>query len=81
MWISWKWHCLCCFSIPAMIPIKRHHVGAPDVVQFAGLLILIDVICKLFGPGVHAHLTVSTVALLSTGLFLLIWPMSLKARE
>jgi hypothetical protein len=64
-----------------MIPMKRHQVGAPDVVQFAGLLILIDVICKHFGPGVHAHVTVSGLAFLAVGLFFLIWPMSLKARQ
>jgi hypothetical protein len=64
-----------------MTPIKRHHVGAPEIVQFAGLLILIDVIAKHFGPGVHTHLTLSTIALLATGAFLWIWPMSLKARQ
>jgi hypothetical protein len=64
-----------------MTPIKRHQVGAPEIVQFAGLLILIDVIAKQFGPGAHTHLTLSTVALLATGVFLWIWPMSLKARQ
>jgi hypothetical protein len=64
-----------------MTPLKRHQVGAPDIVQFAGLLILIDVICKHFGPGLHTHMTLSGLALLAAGLFLLIWPMSLKARQ
>jgi hypothetical protein len=64
-----------------MTPFKRHQVGAPEIVQFAGLLILIDVICKHFGPGVHAHLSPSGIALLAAGLFLFIWPMSLKARQ
>jgi len=64
-----------------MTPIKRHHVGGPEIVQFAGLLILIGVIAKQFGPGVHVHLTLSTVSLLAAGIFLWIWPMSLKARQ
>jgi hypothetical protein len=56
-------------------------VGAPEVVQFAGLLIIIGVICKHFGPGLHTHITLSAIAFFVAGLFLLIWPMSLKARQ
>jgi hypothetical protein len=65
----------------AMTPFKRHQVGAPEIVQFAGLLILIVVICKHFGPGLHAHLTQPAITFLAIGLFLMIWPMSLKARQ
>jgi hypothetical protein len=56
-------------------------VGAPEIVQFAGLLIVIVVICKHFGPGLRGHMTLSAIAFLAAGLFLLIWPMSLKARQ
>jgi hypothetical protein len=64
-----------------MTPFKRHQVGAPEMVQFAGLLIFIVVISKHFGPGAHIHMTLSAIAFLAVGLFLLIWPMSLKARQ
>jgi hypothetical protein len=65
----------------AMTPLKRHPIGGPDIVQFAGLLILIALIYKHFGPGVHAPVTLSVIFFFAIGLFLLAWPMSLKARE
>jgi len=46
-----------------------------------GLVILIDLIYKHFGAGAHAPVTLSAIAIFATGLFLLIWPMSLKARQ
>jgi hypothetical protein len=64
-----------------MTPSKRHQVGGPEIVQFAGLMILIDMIYKYFGSSVQAHVTPSAVAFFVTGLFLLLWPMSLKARQ
>jgi hypothetical protein len=64
-----------------MTPLKRHEVGGPELVQFAGLLILIDIIYKNFGSGVQAHATGGTITFFATGLFLLLWPMSLKARQ
>jgi hypothetical protein len=64
-----------------MTPVKRHQVGGPEIVQLAGLLILIDLIYKHFGPGACAPLTVPSLAVFAAGLFLLIWPMSLKARQ
>jgi hypothetical protein len=64
-----------------MTPSKRHQVGGPEIVQFIGLLILIGMDYKYFGPGVHIPLTLSAVTVFATGLFLLIWPMSLKAKE
>jgi hypothetical protein len=38
-------------------------------------------ICKHFGPGLHTHLTPSSIAFVAAGLFLLIWPASLKAKH
>jgi hypothetical protein len=64
-----------------MTPLKRHHVAGPEIVQFIGLLILIAVIQKQFGPGVHFHSMLSVVSVFTTGLFMLVWPMSLKARQ
>jgi hypothetical protein len=64
-----------------MTPVKRHQVGGPEIVQFAGLVILIDVIYKFFGSGVQVHVTLSAIIFFATGLFLLLWPMSLKARQ
>jgi hypothetical protein len=64
-----------------MEPSKRHQIEGPDIVQFMGLLILIDLIYKHFGPGMHAHFTVSAIVAFVAGLFLLIWPMSVKARQ
>jgi hypothetical protein len=64
-----------------MTPSKRHQVGGPEIVQLAGLLMLIDVIYKYFGAGVNIPVTLSTVAVFAAGLFLFVWPMSLKARE
>ncbi len=64
-----------------MTPLKRHQVGGPEIVQFIGLAILIDLIYRHFGAGVHAPLTPFAIAFFATGLFLLIWPMSLKARQ
>ena len=64
-----------------MTPFKRHQVGAPEIIQFFGLLILIGMDYKYFGRGVHIPLTLSAITVVATGLFLLIWPMSLKARE
>jgi hypothetical protein len=63
-----------------MTPLKRHQVGGPEMVQFAGLLILIDMIYKYFGSGTQTHMTLSGFAVFAGGLFLLIWPMSLKTR-
>jgi hypothetical protein len=64
-----------------MTPLKRHQVGGPEIIQFMGLVILIDLIYKHFGAGAHAPVTLSAIAIFATGLFLLIWPMSLKARQ
>jgi hypothetical protein len=64
-----------------MRPLRRHQIEGPDVVQFSGLLILIDLIYKHFAPGMHAHVTLSTITAFVAGLFLLIWPMSVKARQ
>ena len=64
-----------------MTPSKRHQFGGADIVQFVGLLILIDAIYKYFGPGVHAPVTVSAITVFAAGLFLLIWPMSLKTKQ
>jgi hypothetical protein len=61
--------------------LKRHQVGGPEIVQFAGLVILIDMIHKFFGSGVQAHVTASAITISAAGLFLLLWPMSLKARQ
>jgi hypothetical protein len=63
------------------MPSKRHKFGGPEIVQLVGLLILIDLDYKYFGPGVHVPVTLSAVTVFATGLFLLIWPMSLKARQ
>ena len=62
-----------------MTPGKRHHIGAPEVVQLLGLMIVISLICKAFGPGIHPHVTVSIVVGLAVGLFFVAWPMCLKA--
>jgi len=64
-----------------MTPLKRRQFGGPEIVQFIGLLILIDVIYKYFGSSAHTRVTLCAVAVLAIGLFLLLWPMSLKARE
>jgi len=69
---------LCCVG---MTPLKRHQVGGPEIVQFAGLVILIDMIYKYFGSGAPAHVTLSAVTFFAIGLFLLLWPMSLKTRQ
>ena len=60
--------------------LKPHHIQGPEIIQFIGLLLLIDLICKCFSPGAHTHVTVSLVAAFATGLFLFIWPMVCKAR-
>jgi hypothetical protein len=64
-----------------MTPSKRHQVGGPEIVQFVGLLILINLIYKYFGQGVHVPVTLSAITVFATGLFLFLWPMSLKARQ
>ena len=56
-------------------------MGGPEVIQFIGLLILIAMDYKYFGRGVHLRLTLSAITVFATGLFLLIWPMTLKAKE
>ena len=55
----------------AMTPLKRHPIGGPEIVQLAGLLILIALIYKHFGPGVHAPVTLSVIFFFAIGLFLL----------
>jgi hypothetical protein len=60
---------------------NRHRLGGPEIVQFIGLLIIIALICKHFGPGVHSPMTPSNITALVAGLFLLFWPMALKARS
>ncbi len=64
-----------------MTPLKRHQIGGLDIVQFIGLLVLIDLIYKYFEPGVHTHVTLTAILVFAAGLFFLIWPMSLKARQ
>jgi hypothetical protein len=64
-----------------MTPSKRHQMGAPEIIQFVGLLILIGLDYKYFGRGDHIPLTLSAVIVFATGLFLLVWPMSLKPKE
>jgi hypothetical protein len=68
-------------SVIEVTPTKRHQIGGPEIVQVIGLLILIGLDYKYFAPGVHARVTFSAVTVFATGLFLLIWPMSLKARQ
>jgi hypothetical protein len=64
-----------------MTPQRRHQIGAPEVVQLIGLAILIASIYRHFGPGMHSPVTPSVVAVFASGLFLWVWPMSLKARH
>jgi H+/Cl- antiporter ClcA len=64
-----------------MTPSKRHQVGAPEIIQFFGLLILIGMDYKYFGRTTHIPLTLSAVIVFATGLFLLIWPMTLKVKQ
>src|SRR5271170_1159529 len=66
--------------LAGMTPLKRHQVGGPEIVQCAGLVILIDMIYKYFGSGVQAHMTPSAFAFFAAGLFLLVWPMAMKTR-
>jgi hypothetical protein len=72
-------------TIPALLftivtPSKRHQVGGPEIVQFVGLLILICLIYRQFGSGMHYRMTLSALTVFAAGLFLFIWPMALKAR-
>jgi hypothetical protein len=55
-----------------MTPLKRHHVGGPEIVQFGGLVILVDMIYKHFGTGVTAHMTPFAIAVFAVGVFLLV---------
>jgi hypothetical protein len=63
-----------------MTPSKHHQIGGPEIVESVGLVILIDMIYKYFGSGMHVPVTLTALAVFTTGLFLLLWPMSLKSR-
>jgi len=63
-----------------MTPFKRHQVGGPEIIQCLGFVILVDMIYKFFGSEAPVHLTPCALTLFATGLFLLLWPMSMKAR-
>jgi len=64
-----------------MTPQRRHQAGAMEVVQFIGLVILIGFIYRHFGPGTHSPVTPSVIVIFATGLFLVGWPMLLKAKQ
>jgi hypothetical protein len=64
-----------------MVPLKRHQIGGPQIVQLCGLLILIEMSYKCFGTGVVTHLTPASVLAFAFGVFMLVWPMSIKARR
>ena len=51
------------------------------MVQIIGLVILIAAIYRHFGPGTHSPVTPSVVAVFAAGLFLWVWPMTLKAKQ
>jgi hypothetical protein len=63
-----------------MTPQRRHEAGGMEVVQIIGLLILIGFIYRHFGPGAHSPVTPSVIAIFAAGLFLVVWPMLLKAK-
>jgi hypothetical protein len=69
---------LCCLC---MTPLKRHNVGGPEIVQFCGLLILVDMIYRYFGTGMITHMTPLAMAVFAAGVFFLIWPISLRGRQ
>jgi hypothetical protein len=64
-----------------MTPLKHRQIEGPEIVQFMGLLVLIDLIYKYFGPGIHAHVTLSSLTVFAVGMFLVLWPMSLKVKQ
>jgi hypothetical protein len=51
------------------------------VIQATGLVALIAFIYRHFGPQAQGPVTASAVAVLVGGVFLLLWPMSLKTRH
>ncbi len=60
---------------------KRHPIGAPEIVQYTGLLILIALIYKRFGPGGHTYVSALYLVLFAVALFLVVWPVALKTRN
>jgi hypothetical protein len=64
-----------------MILERRHQIGASGVIQGAGLVVLIGFIYRHFGPGAPGPVTPAVMAILAAGVFLLLWPMSLKAKH
>jgi hypothetical protein len=64
-----------------MIPSKHHQLGGPQIIQFCGLLILIEMIYKCFGAGVSPRITPLAIFAFAIGTFLFVWPMSLKEKR
>jgi hypothetical protein len=56
-------------------------MGASGVIQAVGLVALIGFIYRHFGPQAQGPVTPSVVAVMATGVILLLWPMSLKTRH
>jgi len=61
--------------------MRRNHISGFDLFQIAGLVILIAFIYHHFGPGSHAHATLSVILVLAVGILTVLWPTVLKARH
>jgi hypothetical protein len=65
-----------------MAPIKPQHNGRIiDIVQWMGLIVLINFVYRHFGPEASTPVTPSVIAIFAVGVFLLLGPISLKFKQ
>jgi hypothetical protein len=64
-----------------MLPHKRNSVRDLDLIQFAGLMILMGFISRYSGPTPRTPLAAWVILVVGAGTLMLMWLTTLKARE
>jgi hypothetical protein len=65
-----------------MAPLKRQQTGRIiDLIQWAGLILLIGFIYRHFGPEARTPITPTVIGIFGVAVFLLLGPIPLKFKE
>jgi hypothetical protein len=65
----------------SMIPLRRRRISALDLIQFAGLILIIGFISRHSGQPEGTPAAVSVILVVGTATLLLMWLTALRARH
>jgi len=63
-----------------VVPMKHRRMRGLDLIQFAGLILIIAFISRYSGPPTHTPVAASVILVVGAGTLLLMWLTSWKAR-